>query len=178
VMDQLEQVQRLAVAVLEGGGIDHVAAQGGVGALGIFIVSMTHHPSDVLAVHFLARLAAARLADPADAEALSRGSWLPTAPLFETIDDLQRSTQTLTALLDQPDYAASLRRHGNRQHVMVGYSDSGKDGGIVRSMWSLNRAQTALVEVGARHGVRIRYFHGRGGTIGRGAGPTHRFVRA
>ncbi|MEM0915668.1 MAG: phosphoenolpyruvate carboxylase [Planctomycetota bacterium] len=156
--------------------IHRVASQGGVGSLGIFIVSMTHHPSDVLAVHFLARVAAARLADPQDAAALTRGSWLPTAPLFETIDDLQRSVETLTALLDQPDYAAALRRHGNRQHVMVGYSDSTKDGGYLAANVELFDAQQRLAELTERRGVELVVFHGRGGSLGRGGGPAARGI--
>jgi phosphoenolpyruvate carboxylase len=110
---------------------------------------------------------------------------LNVCPLFETIDDLERAPAILDDYLRHPMVARSLRyqQHRDRagqpaQQVMVGYSDSGKDGGIVSSLWSLYRAQSALTEVGDRHGVRIRFFHGRGGTIGRGAGPTHRFVRA
>ncbi|MEM9790943.1 MAG: phosphoenolpyruvate carboxylase [Planctomycetota bacterium] len=158
--------------------IHHVAAQGGVGALGIFIVSMTHHPSDVLAVHFLARVAAARLTPPDadDPQALTRGSWLPTAPLFETIDDLQRSVETLTALLDQPDYAAAVRQHGNRQHVMVGYSDSTKDGGYLAANVELFDAQQRLAELTDRRGVELVVFHGRGGSLGRGGGPAARGI--
>jgi phosphoenolpyruvate carboxylase len=106
-------------------------------------------------------------------------------PLFETIEDLERAPAILDDYLAHPLVRRSLRLRQQRdglplpqQQVMVGYSDSGKDGGIVASFWGLYRAQRALAEVGRRHGVQLCFFHGRGGTIGRGAGPTHRFIRA
>ena len=115
------------------------------------------------------------------------GAYVPLSvvPLLETIEDLQNAPDIMDAYLSHPIVKRSLVKQAELrgtgepvQQVMVGYSDSCKDGGIVASMWSLNRSQKALVDVGNRHGIRIRYFHGRGGTIGRGAGPTHRFVRA
>lgn len=149
----------------------------GIGAL---IVSMTRSTEDLLAVYLLAREAG--LLEETEA------GWacpLEVVPLFETIDDLERAPAILDDYLAHPLVQRSLRRRQQRdglevprQQVMVGYSDSGKDGGIVASFWGLYRAQRALAQVGERHGVRIRFFHGRGGTIGRGAGPTHRFVRA
>jgi phosphoenolpyruvate carboxylase len=149
----------------------------GIGAL---IVSMTRSTEDLLAVYLLAREAG--LLEETEA------GWacpLEVVPLFETIDDLERAPAILDDYLAHPVVQRSLRRRQQRdglelprQQVMVGYSDSGKDGGIVASFWGLYRAQRALAQVGERHGIRIRFFHGRGGTIGRGAGPTHRFVRA
>jgi len=159
--------------------IHDIATHAGTEALGIFIVSMTHHPSDVLAVHFLARLAAARLVpddDPDRDAARARGSWLPTAPLFETIDDLQHATDTLAALLDQPDYAAALRRFGDRQPVMVGYSDSTKDGGYLAANVELHEAQQRLADLAGRRRVELVVFHGRGGSLGRGGGPAARGI--
>ncbi len=158
---------------------EHRARFGGEG-LGALIVSMTRSSEDLLGVYLLAREGGLMVYD-------QNGSHLPlhVVPLLETIDDLQRGPQILDAYLAQPLVQRSLRRQAEAagmeqplQQVMIGYSDSGKDGGIVASTWSLNRCQRALVDVGKRHGVRIRYFHGRGGTIGRGAGPTHRFVQA
>jgi phosphoenolpyruvate carboxylase len=141
---------------------------------------MTRSTEDLLAVYLLARDAG--LLEDSDGAPVCP---LEVVPLFETIDDLERAPAILDDYLRHPMVARSLRyqQHRDRagqpaQQVMVGYSDSGKDGGIVSSLWSLYRAQSALTEVGDRHGVRIRFFHGRGGTIGRGAGPTHRFVRA
>jgi phosphoenolpyruvate carboxylase len=162
--------------------IHHVATHAGTDALGIFIVSMTHHPSDVLAVHFLARLAAARLTPDHqldlddDGRFRGRGSWLPTAPLFETIDDLQRATDTLAALLDQPDYAAAVQRFGHRQPVMIGYSDSTKDGGYLAANVELFDAQQRLADLAAQRRVELVIFHGRGGSLGRGGGPAARGI--
>jgi len=158
---------------------DHRARFGGDG-LGALIVSMTRGPADLFAVLVLAR----------DAGLLERGEagpWcpLPVVPLFETIDDLHHAPETLETFLAEPLVRRSLDEQAKAagqsvpvQQVMIGYSDSGKDGGYVASLWGLYRAQGALAEVGRRHGVRIRFFHGRGGTIGRGAGPTHRFLQA
>lgn len=157
----------------------HVAAFGPAG-IGSLIVSMTRDVADLLAVCVLAR-EAGLMRREAD------GPWLPVpvVPLFETIDDLERAPEVMAAWLDRPVARRSLHRQAQAagrtvpvQEVMVGYSDSGKDGGFVASFWALYRAQTALAALGRARGVRIRFFHGRGGTIGRGAGPTHRFLRA
>ena len=107
-------------------------------------------------------------------------------PLFETIDDLERSPEILRAFLAASDHPPQPERAVPRdaaaidlvQQVMVGYSDSNKDGGILASLWSLHRAEAALVRVGQEAGVRIRFLHGRGGTMSRGGGPEHRFVKA
>ncbi|MEQ8514887.1 MAG: phosphoenolpyruvate carboxylase, partial [Chromatocurvus sp.] len=148
--------------------------------LGAVIVSMTRSAEDLLAVYLLAR-EAGLLEEVAGATVCP----LEVVPLFETIDDLERAPAILDDYLGHPLVARSQRYRQERdkqarpqQQVMVGYSDSGKDGGIVASLWSLYQAQRSLAGVGERHGVRIRFFHGRGGTIGRGAGPTHRFIRA
>jgi phosphoenolpyruvate carboxylase len=105
---------------------------------------------------------------------------------LETVQDLQRGPEILRAFLEFPVTRASLefqaRRAGRpgkpRQQVMVGYSDSNKDAGILASQWALQRAQTRLAQVGQNAGVPVQFFHGRGGTISRGAGPTHRFLEA
>ena len=158
---------------------EHAAAHTTDG-LGALIVSMTRSEADLLAVYLLAR----------DTDLLHRdeqGAFLPleVVPLFETIADLQHAPDILDAYLAEPIVLRSLefrRRESGLsmpvQQIMIGYSDSGKDGGIVASFWQLYRAQEALVEVGRRHGVRLQFFHGRGGAIGRGAGPTHRFIGA
>ncbi|MEL7046954.1 MAG: phosphoenolpyruvate carboxylase, partial [Pseudomonadota bacterium] len=154
------------------------AAHYGEGGLGALIVSMTRSVEDLLAVYLLAR----------DTDLLHQGgegSYLPleVVPLFETIEDLRHAPQILDDYLGHPLVRRSLDYRcadGSEpvQQVMVGYSDSGKDGGIVASFWHLYRSQEALTAIGRRHGVRLRFFHGRGGAIGRGAGPTHRFIDA
>lgn len=157
----------------------HIARCGAEG-LGALIVSMTRGPADLFAVYLFAREAGLMRHD-------ADGPWMPmpVVPLLETIDDLDRGPEILEAFLDEPLTRRSLARQaaeagleGPVQQVMIGYSDSGKDGGMVASVWALYRAQRAIAETGRRRGVRIRFFHGRGGTIGRGAGPTHRFLRA
>ncbi|TVQ53561.1 MAG: phosphoenolpyruvate carboxylase [Rhodobacteraceae bacterium] len=158
---------------------EHSARFGDEG-LGALIVSMTRSAEDLLAVFLFAREAGlTHMAED--------GPWLPmpVVPLLETIDDLERGPAILEAFLDAPIVRRSLDRQAQAagfsepvQQVMVGYSDSNKDGGLVASWWALYRAQAALSALGRRRGVRIRFFHGRGGAIGRGAGPTHRFLRA
>ena len=149
-------------------------AQHGTAGLGSLIISMTRSLSDLLAVYLLAREAGLLQVTEAGLACV-----LPVVPLFETIEDLEISPDILDAFLAHPVSQASRSlRQTSVQQVMVGYSDSNKDGGILASLWSLYRAQGTLAAVGAKHNVRVRFFHGRGGTISRGAGPTHRFLNA
>jgi len=142
----------------------------GAGALGPYIVSMSHSAADVLAV-----LALARTAGCVDAAGTVP---LDVAPLFETIADLRAAPDIVQQLFDEPVYRAHLAARGQRQIVMLGYSDSAKDGGLFAARWALQRAQVALTELARRHGVRLVFFHGRGGSISRGGGKTERAVIA
>ena len=148
----------------------------GVG-IGSLIVSMTRQLSDLLVVFVLAREAGLTRVT---GEGLVCA--LPVVPLFETVDDLQRSPAILRAWLEHPVARLSLQKRAGSypptQQVMVGYSDSNKDRGIFASQWALQSGQSAMADVGRATGVKIRFFHGRGGTISRGAGPTHRFLEA
>lgn len=156
----------------------HRAAHGAEG-IGALIVSMTRSLSDLLSVYVLAREAGlvSRAQDARHGAGLA--CELPVVPLFETIGDLRGSGEILGAFLDHPVTRRSLALQGGApQQVMLGYSDSCKDGGILASQWNLHRAQDLLARVGHRAGARIRFFHGRGGTVSRGAGPTHRFLEA
>ncbi len=152
----------------------------GQAGLGALIVSMTRSLSDLLVVYLLAREAG--LVMSTDEGLVCQ---LPIVPLFETIDDLQNAPEILGQFLAHPltqrslAYQKEARGLNERvQQVMIGYSDSNKDGGIFSSLWGLYRAQEALTSVGQNHDIRVRFFHGRGGTISRGAGPTHRFINA
>ncbi|HSM11542.1 MAG TPA: phosphoenolpyruvate carboxylase, partial [Lysobacter sp.] len=148
-------------------------------AFGPYIISMSRSAADALAVLALARIAGCveRDAD-ADADADRGRVPLDVAPLFETVDDLDAAADTMRALFADPVYRAHLAARGNRQVVMLGYSDSAKDGGIVASRWALQRTQIALTELAAASGVRIAFFHGRGGSLSRGGGKTERAVIA
>ncbi len=161
----------------------HLAAWGSDG-LGALIVSMTSTVSDLLVVYLLAR-EGGLLAYDGDGD--GEGPWcrLQVVPLFETIEDLRQAPDVLGRFLAHPITQRSLAAHGRergdgerRQQVMIGYSDSSKDGGLLASFWSLHRAQLEMVRVAAETGVHLRFFHGRGGTISRGAGPAHRFLDA
>jgi len=149
----------------------------GTNGIGSFIVSMTRSLSDLLVVYALCREAGLmKLTE--DGMACK----VPVVPLLETIEDLEQGPEILDAFLTHPVTQQSISYRQQRdesdryQQVMVGYSDSNKDGGIFASLWSLNQAQKKLSDTGKKHNVRIRFFHGRGGTISRGAGPTHRFI--
>ena len=137
-------------------------------AFGDYVISMTHAASHVMEVMWLASLAG--LAGQKD------NNWfcqIQISPLFETIEDLEHIEIVLKALLDNPVYSELLKSSGNLQEVMLGYSDSCKDGGILASSWNLFEAQQKVIALTNAHGVECRLFHGRGGTVGRGGGPTH-----
>ncbi|WJW74898.1 phosphoenolpyruvate carboxylase [Thiohalobacter sp. IOR34] len=142
-------------------------------AFGNYVISMTHCASHVMEVIYLAWLTGL---------AGRRGNdWfchLRVSPLFETIEDLSHVEQVLTELLGNDTYRALLEASGNQQEVMLGYSDSCKDGGILASSWGLYGAQQRIIRITSEMGVRCRLFHGRGGTIGRGGGPTHEAILA
>lgn len=140
---------------------------------GKYVISMTHHASHILEVMLLAVQCglAGRLG----------GHWyshISISPLFETIDDLNRIEEVLTDLLDEPVYRQLLDASGERQEVMLGYSDSCKDGGIMASAWGLYRAQRLVMAITEKRGLKCLLFHGRGGTVGRGGGPTHEAILA
>jgi phosphoenolpyruvate carboxylase len=140
-------------------------------AIGLYIISMAHSAADVLAVLALARYGG--LIEPARAQSVSGGQNdtavpLDIAPLFETVDDLKHAPATLRALLADPVYRTHLRARGDRQWVMLGYSDSGKDGGTLASRWALQRAQAELLGVAKEAGIHLAFFHGRGGSASRG----------
>jgi phosphoenolpyruvate carboxylase len=138
-------------------------AQFGTDALGIYIISMTNEVSDVLEVVLLQALA---------------GVQLPIAPLFETLDDLNRAPSILAALFTHPAYAGELVRSGRHQHVMLGYSDSNKDCGYLTANWALFQTQDAIMHVCRQHLTRVTLFHGRGGSIARGGGPAAKAILA
>jgi len=138
-------------------------ARFGRAATGSYIVSMTAGVSDVLEVLLLAKQVGLREIDP--------------VPLFETVDDLNRAPEVLTRLFEMPAYLAHIQHRGI-QEVMIGYSDSNKDAGFVAANWALYQAQEGIAAVCKKHGVRLRLFHGRGTSIGRGGGPAGRSILA
>ncbi len=142
-------------------------------AFGSFILSMTRNASDILGVYLLAK-EAGLFADPAGVERCM----LPIMPLFETIDDLRGAPAIMRDLLAVPVIRRSLSAQSGLQEVMIGYSDSNKDGGFLPSNWELAKAQTRLSQVGQEHGVTIAFFHGRGGSVSRGGIPAGRAIAA
>jgi phosphoenolpyruvate carboxylase len=142
-------------------------------AIGHFILSMTRSESDVLGVYLLAKYSG----NFADAQGIEH-CLLPIVPLFETIGDLKAAPGIMRALLQRPVVRRSVRYQGGRQEVMIGYSDSNKDGGFVTSNWELYRAQAALTRVGQQAGIPVSFFHGRGGSVSRGGAPTGHAIAA
>ncbi|HUD26671.1 MAG TPA: phosphoenolpyruvate carboxylase [Burkholderiaceae bacterium] len=142
-------------------------------AFGALILSMTHQASDVLGVYLMAKWSGLF----ADLRAVERCT-LPVVPLLETIGDLRRAPAILKDLLSVPLVQRSLHGQGGMQEVMIGYSDSNKDGGYFAANWELAKAQTALTRLGQEHGITITFFHGRGGSVSRGGAPTGRAIAA
>ncbi|QDT51560.1 Phosphoenolpyruvate carboxylase [Symmachiella dynata] len=140
--------------------------------LGGYVISMCHVPSDILNVLWLW--------EHADSEfpfvKPDRIPPLPIIPLFETIDDLRQASTIFATMLDIPCYREHVRSQQDRQIIMLGYSDSTKDGGYLAACWSLYRAQQQLYQIALREGVQLTFFHGRGGSLGRGGGPAARSI--
>ena len=137
----------------------------GEALLGPFIISMCRSEADVLAVLLMARWTGC-----------DQGQSI--TPLFETISDLEAAPHILERLFTLPDYRRHLETCGNQQTVMIGYSDSNKDGGYLTANWALYQAQEQIATVCRQHGVALTLFHGRGGTVARGGGPANQAIRA
>ncbi|MBK1875644.1 phosphoenolpyruvate carboxylase [Pelagicoccus mobilis] len=189
--DQLELEAREAIGSLKV--VANQVKTHGRAAVGQFVISMTRSLSDLLVMYALCREAGlTRMTDKGNI------CLIPISPLFETLDDLQNSEGIMEAFLSHPLTKASLPWQNRAldegfanygvpeidpeaplvQEAMLGYSDSNKDSGIIASQWGLFNAQSKLIALGEKHDVSIRFFHGRGGTVSRGAGPTHRFLEA
>ncbi len=139
-----------------------------------YVISMTHTASHVMEVMFLCKLSGLLGKD-------KKGQpycYITVSPLFETVEDLEHIEPVMSALFDNEIYNKYLKSAGNLQEVMLGYSDSCKDGGILASSWNLYSAQRRITELAREKEIDIRLFHGRGGTIGRGGGPTHEAILA
>jgi phosphoenolpyruvate carboxylase len=135
----------------------------GKASIDTVIASMTQYPSDVLIMLLLAN-------------EVGVSNDLDLVPLFETIQDLQNAPEIMAALFQNETYRQHLAQRGNRQQIMLGYSDSGKDGGYLASNWNLYTAQEALASLCAQHGIELALFHGRGGSIGRGGGSSNQAI--
>jgi phosphoenolpyruvate carboxylase len=156
------------------GAIRTIQDEAGPPAACTYIVSMTRSIEDVLRVLVLAR--EVELVDLARKKAVSR---LDVVPLFETLEDLEQASVVMRALLNDPVYSRQLEARGRRQEVMIGYSDSGKDAGMIAASWALYRAQESLADLFREAGIELRLFHGRGGSVGRGGGsPVYRAIAA
>jgi len=141
---------------------------------GTYVISITHSASHIMEVLFLAH--------QAGLSGFRNGTEaycnINISPLFETIEDLEHIAPVMQKLFQLDTYKALLDAAGNLQEVMLGYSDSCKDGGSLSSTWSLYQAQREIIDLANEHGIQCRLFHGRGGTVGRGGGPTHHAILA
>jgi len=170
----LESVSEQTRETLDLFNLLHEVKNGYTGAaIGAYVISMASCASDVLSILWLYRQTDNRshsITAPAEA-------WtIPIAPLFETIDDLAAAPEIFREMLTAPAYREYLRGQGNHQVIMLGYSDSTKDGGYLSSCWSLHEAQQTLIEVANEFGIEVTFFHGRGGSLGRGGGPAARSI--
>ena len=165
--DKLDMLNAETISVFET--IAKMHAEISDNAFGAYVISMTHAASHIMEVMWLASINGLVGKD-------DNGDWFSkiiVSPLFETIEDLEHIEIVLKKLLENPVYTGLLQSSGNLQEVMLGYSDSCKDGGIMASSWNLYEAQQKVIRLTAEKSVECRLFHGRGGTIGRGGGPTH-----
>jgi phosphoenolpyruvate carboxylase len=169
--DELSELARDELAIIDAA--TRAIARYGPPAVPNYIISMCRSVSDLLEAGIL--LKEAGLLDATGSE-----PYCPVGivPLFETIDDLRRGASILEAALDLPIYRGIVRARGDSQEVMLGYSDSNKDGGYLTANWALYRAELDLVESARKTGIRLRLFHGRGGTVGRGGGPSYEAILA
>jgi phosphoenolpyruvate carboxylase len=169
--EQLSELAQKELAIIAAGA--RAVEIYGPPAVPNYIISMCRSVSDLLEAGIL--LKESGLVDAAADE-----PYCPVGivPLFETIDDLQRGASILEAALDLPVYRSLVRARGDSQEVMLGYSDSNKDGGYLTANWALYRAELDLVESARKTGIRLRLFHGRGGTVGRGGGPSYEAILA
>ncbi|NED66802.1 phosphoenolpyruvate carboxylase, partial [Streptomyces sp. SID10244] len=140
-----------------------------------YVISMCTSVSDMLEPMILLKEAGLIDIDP---ESGKLTSTVRVVPLFETIEDLQQGAETLLAALDIPLYRDLVDGQSGMQEVMLGYSDSNKDGGYMAANWALYRGELDLVEAAKKAGIRLRLFHGRGGTVGRGGGPSYDAILA
>ena len=141
-----------------------------------YIISGAESENDVLAVVRLAKVGGVQVAGSGDADHNDPG--LMPVPLFESIESLRAAGNIMSRLWSHPEYQPLLDSWGRWQEVMLGYSDSNKDGGMLTSTWELYKAHRDLHQAAQEHGVKLRLFHGRGGTVGRGGGPTHAAILA
>ncbi len=170
-IDYLSEQAQSTLAMLEQ--VKHYQSKLDPKTFGVCILSMTQTSTDILGVYLLAKYVGLFT----DADGLDACRIL-IVPLLETIEDLENGSTILQELLEHAFIRRTIRKHGGSQEVMVGYSDSNKDGGFFTSNWIISKAQTEIHEAGSKHKVPVSFFHGRGGSVSRGGAPSGRAIAA